>query len=335
MSYNTAQIIDRGREAGQNVSDAQAQQIMNDTGGGDEGAVLAYFRGGGSSGGDGGFKPLSATDVADVAKTVANNPKLIAYYTQLAKEAQGDFDRAVSIMKEDYVKGVRDQKIQYAFSRDQQLKELNNTLNQLGISNFQDQRDTIDDLNKRGMAVYQNNTDGASNVLKTSDINSNTDFNATDNFNNTSTIQNPQNPQMGEGGFELAQLQRKQQLQQEAQQRAATKPIEQAGIQLKQYTNLPAGINPNLPPDQLVTALAASGVDRSSLGSAEQGLVRGKEQETRQLQQTQEDLSNQRASDVSNISGQIAASGSKAGAEQLANQVFQNKQNTFVSTGTT
>lgn len=50
MSLNTAQIRDRAREiTGRTISDQEAQQVMNVTGGGDEAQVYAYFRGGSGS----------------------------------------------------------------------------------------------------------------------------------------------------------------------------------------------------------------------------------------------------------------------------------------------
>jgi hypothetical protein len=286
----------------------------------------------GKSGGGGGSQ-LSAPDVAALREQVYNT--LQPYYTQLAKEAQGDFTRATQILQEDYVKGVRDQKIQFATTQKQQTDELKNTLASLGITNLQDQEAAIDKLNQRGMAVYQNNADGTPNVLKESPLTTETEAFVTPGnpYNNASHLVNPANPEMGEGGRELAQLQTAQKLRQEAQQRAATKPIEAAGIQLKQYTNLPNGINPNLPPDQLAKALAAPGVDRSSLGTSEQNLIRGTEQQTRQLQQTQEQLAEQRAQDVSSTVAPLAATGSKAVGSQMENQILKERQSNFVNNG--
>jgi hypothetical protein len=296
-------------------------------------APVGYGGEGGSSGG--GSKALAPADVAGIRDKVYNT--LQPYYLQLAKEAQGDFDRAVSQLKEDYVKGTRDQRVNFEFTKKTQMDDLRNSLSQLGITDFQEQEKAIDDLNKRGAAVYQNNPDGTPNVVQTSQITANTDGNVQPGgaYNNTSTIANPADPNLGRGGFELAQLQESQRLRQEAQQRAMTRPIEQAGIKLKQYTNLPAGIDPNLPPDQLAKALAAPGVDRSQLGSAEQDLVRGTEGQTRDLQKTQEDLANQRSQDVSQISSGVAQTGSKELGSQLENQLQKERQNTFVSTGTT
>ncbi len=281
----------------------------------------------------GGFQPLSAPDVANLRDQVYNT--LQPYYLQLAKEAQGDFDRASKILEEDYTKGVRDQKVQYAFTQKQQTDDLKSTLASLGITNLQDQESAIDKLNQRGMAVYQNNPDGTPNVTSSSEINSNTNTGVAPGqpIDDTSTIMNPQNANMGRGGYELAQLQQSQKLRQEAQQRTATKPIEAAGIQLKQYTNLPAGIDPNLPPDQLAKALAASGVDRSQLGTAEQNLVRGTETQTRQLQQNQETLADQRSNDINGIVAPLVATGTKALDSNMENSLLKDRQSNFVSSG--
>jgi hypothetical protein len=291
---------------------------------------------GGSNGGGGnGFQQLQAPDVAALREQVYNTLK--PYYTQLAKEAQGDFTRATQILQEDYVKGVRDQKIQFAQTQKSQTDELKNTLAQLGITNLKDQETAIDELNKRGMAVYQNNSDNSPNVIKPSTITSNTDTTVVpgESFNNTSTIANPQNENMGRGGYELARLQQEQKLRQEASQRAATRPITEAGIKLKQYTNLPTGVNPSQSPDQLAKTLAAPGVDRSQLGSAEQGLVRDTEQRTRDLQQTQEGLAGQRSQDINQISSGLATTGTKALGSQLENQLQKERQTNFVSGGAT
>lgn len=289
---------------------------------------------GGNSSGGGGFTPLQAPDLAALREQVYNT--LQPYYLQLAKEAQGDFNRAVSQLQEDYVKGVRDQKVGFAFTQKQQTDDLKNSLASLGITNLQDQESIIDKLNQRGMAVYQNNPDGTPNVVKSSAISSNTDTNVApgSSIDTTSTIVNPQDANLGEGGYELAQLQQAQKLRQEAAQRAATKPIESAGIQLKQYTNLPAGIDPNQSPDQLAKALAAPGVDRSQLGSSEQNLIRGQEQQTRNLQQTQEDLAKQRSNDISNISGGLAATGTKAVGSELEKELQKEEQTNFINSGT-
>ena len=295
-------------------------------------APVGYGGEGGSSSG-GGFQRLEAPDVAKLREEVYKT--LQPYYIQLAKEAQGDFDRATKIMQEDYVKGTRDERVQFAFTQRKQTEELRNSLEQLGITNLNDQEALIDNLNKRGAAVYQNNPDGSYNVVKPSVITSNTDTNVAPGsvIDNTSKIVTPQDASLGRGGYELARLQQEQKLRQEAQQRAATRPIEEAGIKLKQYTSLPEGVDPNLPPDQLAKVLAAPGVDRSKLGSAEQGLVRGEEQKTRDLQQTQEDLANQRSQDVSQIAGGLATTGTKALGSDLERQIQKERQTSFVNTG--
>lgn len=316
-----------------NMTQAQRQALWDAAGKSGIAPVGYGGESGGSSGGGGGFQPLSAPDVAKLREEVYKT--LQPYYLQLAKEAQGDFDRASKILQEDYLKGTRDQRVEYEFTRKQQTEELRNTLAQLGITNLQDQESAIDKLNQRGMAVYQNNPDGTPNVVKASDIASNTNTNVAPGqaMDNTSTVMNPQNPNLGRGGHELAQLQQAQKLRQEAQQRAATKPIEAAGIQLKQYTSLPDGIDPNLPPDQLAKKLAAPGVDRSQLGSAEQGLIRGTEQKTRELQQTQQDLATQRSQDISNIVTPLAQAGTKALGSEMENRLLKERQTSFVNTG--
>jgi hypothetical protein len=314
-----------------NMTQGQRQTLWEQAGHAGIAPVGYGGEGGGSSSG-GGFQPFSAPDVAKLREQVYKT--LQPYYLQLAKEAQGDFDRASKILQEDYVKGTRDQRVEFAFTQKQQTDELKNTLTSLGITNLEDQESSIDKLNQRGMAVYQNNADGTPNVVRPSQIVSNTNTNVAPGqaIDSTSTIISPQG-NLGRGGYELAQLQQAQKLRQEAQQRSLTKPIEAAGIQLKQYTNLPSGIDPNQSPDQLTKALAAPGVDRSQLGSAEQGLIRGTEQKTRELQQTQEDLSNQRNQDVSQVAGGLASTGTKALGSEMENQLLKERQANFVNTG--
>src|SRR6266581_724726 len=99
--------------------------------------------------GGGGFTPLAAPDLASIREQIYNT--LQPYYLQLAKEANGDFTRATQMLHEDYAKGVRDQKIQFAQTQKQQTDDLRSTLAQLGITNLQDQEKAIDTLNNRGM----------------------------------------------------------------------------------------------------------------------------------------------------------------------------------------
>lgn len=318
------------------IQETRFQQLLTEAGipfTVSNGTAIPTTTGGGTTGVGAAGQPLNAPDMAKLRDQVYNTLK--PYYTQLAKEAQGDFDRAAKILEEDYVKGTRDARVNFAFTQKQQVDDLKNTLDILGITNAKDQESLIDDLNKRGMAVYQNNADGTPNVLKTSPITANTNMNtnAGDAFDNTSKVISPTDANMGRGGYELARLQQDQRLRQEAQQRAATRPIEEAGIKLKQYTNLPAGINPNQSTSALAKALSAPGVDRSQLGESEQNLVRGTEQRTRELQKTQEDLANQRSNDISSIAIPLGQTGVSALGSQMENQILKEKQNSFVSTG--
>lgn len=291
--------------------------------------------GGSSPAQGGGASPyLSAPDLVNLRSQVYDSYK--NYYLQLATEAQGDFNRATQLLKDDYVKGVRDEKINFANTQAQQTGELQNALASLGISNIKDQQTAINDLNQRGMAVYQNNPNGTPNVLQSSPIISNTNFNVNpgDPYNTTSTIQNPQNPQMGRGGYELSQLQQDQQLRQEAQQRTSTRPIQEAGIRLKQYTTgLPTGVNTNQTPQQMGAALSASGVDRSTLGTAERTLFSSTADEVSKAQKAQETLANQRFTDVNTTTAGLAQNQIKNLDAGMTNQLQQQRQNTFAQTG--
>lgn len=115
-----------------NMTQAQRQALWDAAGKSGIAPVGYGGESGGSSGGGGGFQPLSAPDVAKLREEVYKT--LQPYYLQLAKEAQGDFDRASKILQEDYLKGTRDQRVEYEFTRKQQTEELRNTLAQLGIT---------------------------------------------------------------------------------------------------------------------------------------------------------------------------------------------------------
>ena len=58
------------------------------------------------------WAPLSASDVKALEEQAFQSLK--DYYIKLAKEAGGDLERGKAILEEDYIKGTRDAKIDYA-----------------------------------------------------------------------------------------------------------------------------------------------------------------------------------------------------------------------------
>ena len=279
------------------------------------------------------FQSLSAPDLTSLEDQVFQTLK--PYYLKLAQQAQGDYDTAVKLLNADYTQGVRNAKVNYAFTESQGTEGLKNTLSTLGLTNAQDQGTAIDKLNQRGMAVGQNGPNGQVNALNPSEITANQDvITPGQPINFSSNVANPANPNVGYGAHELSTLQQQQKLRQEAEQRAALKPIEQSGIQLKQYTNTPNGVtvdpnNPsaslsNLTPEQL-----------SQLGTAESSLVKSRTSAAQQARDTQEQLQNQLQQDVFSKASALGSAGLKESGNTVSN--LQNKidQANFVTQGVT
>lgn len=118
-NWNTAQIIGKANEIlGRTISDAEAQQIMNATSGGDPGQVEAYLRGmipssdtgmfygtpGGAVPGGTQYPPFEFDYEAAEREALE---KLTPYYQKKLEEAQFDVDRAKRLIEEDYARGKR------------------------------------------------------------------------------------------------------------------------------------------------------------------------------------------------------------------------------------
>lgn len=298
----------------------------------DAGKVEGDIRSKVAGGNSGNTAALSAPDLTNLEDQVYQTLK--PYYLKLAQQAQGDYSTAVKLLNSDYTKGVRDANANYAFAQTYGVDALKNTLSTLGVTNLTDQTSAIDKLNGRGFAVGQNGPNGEVNALRPSAITANQgpitpgqpiDF--------SSNVANPANPStVGQGGLELSQLQQSQQLRQEAEQRAALKPIEQAGIQLKQYTNTPAGVtidpsNPsaslaNLNPDQL-----------GQLGSAEQGLVKGSVSAAQTARDAQEQQAQNLQNDVFSKATALGSAGIKEAGNTVSNLANKTDISNFVTQG--
>lgn len=270
------------------------------------------------SGGGGGFQQVQPPDLKAIEDKVYNQLK--PYYLQLLTESNGDYTRAVDRLHQDYQKGIRVASEDFGTQTGQELASLHNSLNTLGINFNQEQDKKVDELNSRGMAVYQNSPDGQYNVVQKTLPNSGSMNPAgaaagqVDNsgINPTESIANSQN--LGEGGNELNQTLQDQQLRQEAVQRASNNKLQQYGIDYKRLTN------PNA-------------TDPSQQGALENSQNRGLEDAARQKQQTGENLYNQLQNQTLQISQGFANSGVNADKANLDNKFSTDQVNQFINKG--
>lgn len=304
---SASELVQAGYTGYSGWGDAEANADFNATGGAGKGSP--------NGGGGGG---VQAPDLKAIEDKVYNQLK--PYYMQILTESNGDFTRATDRLKQDYQKGIRVASEDFGRQTGEELANLHNSLNTLGINFNQEQDTQINDLNKRGMAVYQNNPDGSTNVVQKTLPNPGS-MNPTgapagqvDNsgVNPMTGLPNQQN--LGRGGYELNQTLQDQQLRQEAVQRASNNKLQQYGIDYKRLTN------PNA-------------TDPSQQGTLEQGLNRGTEDQTRAKQQRGEDLYNQLQNQTFNIASGFAGSGVDASKANLDNKFNTTEVNRFVNTG--
>lgn len=266
---------------------------------------------GGSNSSGSGFQPISAPDFNKLEQQSFDLLK--PYYLQLAKEAQGDFKRATSILEEDYTTGTRQATEDYLRKTSQTGEDLQANLKSLGLTFGNENEQKVDELNKRGMAVYEQSPDGSNNVVTPGQL--------------------TPSPNTGRGGVELGNLAKDQQLRQQAVQRTADRAITEAGITKGRYTNT-AGVNTaGMSPEQAAKALAGPGVDRTQLGSSELALVRGQENNTRNYQTTTENLANQFTQQGLNMANSVAGAQQKEIPEALKNQYNIGALTQFQNTG--
>lgn len=279
--------------------------------------------GSGSSNGSSSFQPLGAPDLKALEDKVYNQLK--PYYLQLLKESDGDYTRAVDILKQDYAKGTRVAKEDYSRNTAQTKGELGNTLDTLGINFKDEQGNKIDELNKRGMATSQTDPNGVLNKLGIT-LPSAPSYDPSS--GNLATLE-PNSPDMsgitgpapianvanlGYGGHELNTLKESQRLRQEAIQRTANNKIQQLGVDYTRYTN------PNA-------------TDPSQKGTAELGLSRGIDEQTRQKQQRGEALYTQLQDKTLGLASGFAGAGIKADAAKVDNLYNKGEQQTFINQG--
>src|ERR1035437_1123676 len=301
MAYSASQLVGMGYTGYQGWGDAGANADFNATGGAGKGSPN-----GGSSGGSG---QISAPDLANLRKQVAgiiggnptaDNPH--PYYYELAAKANGNFDQAIKIMQGDYTSGVKKAKEDYALQQSTGQGDLQNSMAQLGLTFKGENNNQDDSLNKRGMATYQNNPDGTPNVVTgasfTPTYNTN-DFSFSSGVGGTPSNQ----ANLGQGGTEADLLRSSQALRAEATARAGMKPLQQAGLTLKQTTN-PGTFDPNKP-------LASVG-DAANMGSLERNLQSGYQTQFTNLTDTAAAQKAQQNTDINSIANTYGTTQQKA-----------------------
>lgn len=314
MGY-AADLVAAGYGGYQGWDDASAKADFGATAGSGK-----KTSGGGS--GNGGFQSVQAPNLQDIEDKVYQQLK--PYYMQLLTESNGDLKRATDILHQDYQKGVRIANEDYGRNLSNDLGDLGNQLNSLGISFTNEQNSKVDDLNKRGMASYENGPNGEVNAIRpqlpfagsynpaSTDPNFNAGVADTSGLGVYNPLSNLGN--LGRGGTEIDMLSRDQALRQEALQRSANSKIQGLGIDLKRYTN------PNA-------------TDPSQQGTAENTLNRGIDSETRSAQQRAEGLYQQLGQNTLNLSTGFANSGIDASKANVSNLYNQDSQKTFVDSG--
>lgn len=289
-----------------------------------------------SSGNNGGYTPISAPDVAKIRDQISNllgtqptadNPH--PYYYELAKQAKGDFNTAVQLMTSDYTTGVKKAKEDYALQQSQGTGDLNNALSSLGLNFTTENNKEMDDLNKRGMAVYQNNPDGTPNVVTPGTFNPSFDVN-NQSYNAGVSGTNPNIANLGQGGTEAEQLRSDQQLRAEAAMRAGMKPLQAAGLNLKQQTNPGTTFNIN---DPKTYPTDAAGL--AQLGTSEQAAVKAYQTAVSGYNTQSANLASQRSQDINNLTSTYANTSTKGLDQSAQNQIQKQYTTDFVQSGAT
>ncbi len=283
-------------------------------------------KGGPSSGfntGPAGFQPVNAADLAKLRQQAADILK--DYYVGLVKNAEGDFDLAVKMMRGDYESGVRGEKEKLLFAQKYGTGELDNAIKTLGLDFIKEGESFIDNLNKRGMAVYQNTPEGNPNVVQTPTFNPSFD---TTNYTFNAGVSQVPTANLGRGGVEANRLRTQQQLRAEASMRAGMKPLEAAGMQFKQYTN-PGGVNVNDPN----TFSNLTSEQLAGLGSAERQAINKYQGSRQNLRNTRLNIGNQYQGAISDLATQAANTQEKKISTDLANQFQKELTSDFIQGG--
>lgn len=313
----TAQdLVNAGFTGYQGWDDAGAAANFAATGGEGKGTA--------NGGGGGGYSPVSAPDLANLRTQVQG--ALSPYYEELAKQAKGDFNLAVQMMTADYQQGTRQAKETLAYQQKYGTGELQNALSTLGVNFTGENNKQSNDLNTRGMAVYQNSADGTPNVVQPATFNPTYDA-SNYTYNAGVSAPNSNMANLGRGGTEAELLRQDQQLRAEATMCAGMKPLEQAGISYKQYTNPNSGFDINNP------ATSTQGADLSQLGTSELGALKSYNTNTQNYRDTSQNLANQEANQVNTLANQYGSLGVKSLDANATNQLQKQYNANFVQSG--
>lgn len=249
--------------------------------------------GGGDGGGGGGFQPISAPDFAKLEEQAFEMLK--PYYLKVAQESRGDFNRAISILDEDYKIGVREAKETTDTGITRTNENLTSTLKDLGLTFKSEDEAKIDELNRRGMATTEAGLNQPLNVLTE-----------------------------GRGATEIQNLRSSQALRKEAVERAAKRGLEDFSTNLARYTS---------PNAEGKTSQQLAGMDRTKLGSAELGIVRGKEQATRDQQLREQQLFENRRREALGIADMFSRTADRKIATDLGKRYTENALTDFRERG--
>ncbi len=152
-------------------------------------------------------------DMNSYVKAAFNDPSLVQYYTQVLQDAQGDVNRAIDRLKQDYQQGLRYTSQDVDRLTTQEKEDLSSSLKTLGLQFSGETQNLLDTLNRRGMAVTQAQAGPGAGPLATGTG--------------------------GRGGYEMGQLGQSQALRQEAVQRTADRNLQNIGISAqRQVTSL-------------------------------------------------------------------------------------------------
>lgn len=306
-------LVNAGYYGYQGWGDAQADADFRATGGAGKGGS----NNGGSSGGSGGYQQVSAADIAKLQEQIYGI--VSPYYQALAEKSKGDFNVAKQIMLTDYQQGTRQAKEKLSYEQKYGQADLKNSLSSLGLTFGNENDQLVDKLNQRGMAVYE----GQGNVVQPGAFTPSYD---TDAYTYNPGVNASPTESLGRGGQELGKLRQDQALRSEALLRTKMQPLEQAGLNFKQYTN-PNGFDPNNP--------SAFTGDKSQLGTAETSALKQYSNAQQDYTQRLIDQKAQQTQNVTNLANTYANTSNRSLDTNATNQLQKQYNTDFLQSGLT
>jgi hypothetical protein len=161
---------------------------------------------------------MSPGDIDKLIQDAYNSPQVVAYYQKLLTESQGDVDRAIKRLEEDYQQGLRYTTEDLTRKTGYTTEDLNSALEQLGVTFPKEAQALVDTLNKRGIGVTQAYS-GQSRLAGAGAV-----YDAMGNIISQGNVG-------GQAGTEMQQLTEDQALRKEAIQRTADRNLKELGIQ--------------------------------------------------------------------------------------------------------